>query len=280
MDSSKLPEQVPPTADAMPISEPFAIGSRTTLVAVSLVLAVLIAFILSFTQRRPSSKRTSVLILGPTDAGKTALYSALAFGQALPTHSSIQSNSALYTTSHGRTLRLVDIPGHPRLRDQFTDHLEDTAAVVFVVDSASVARNGTAVAESTLALRATRPLVTTCKSTSPPLLIHAHKSDLVQKQQAIQRVTAVLERELEKRRSAQAGGVGVEGLGETEGGEGESGLECTGGIFRFAQWEAGDITFGEGWVKVAREDLEKSDNEKESATEDGLDSLREWLESL
>ncbi|CAE6481809.1 unnamed protein product [Rhizoctonia solani] len=279
MDSSKLPEQVPPTADAMPISEPFAIGSRTTLVAVSLVLAVLIAFILSFTQRRPSSKRTSVLILGPTDAGKTALYSALAFGQALPTHSSIQSNSALYTTSHGRTLRLVDIPGHPRLRDQFTDHLEDTAAVVFVVDSASVARNGTAVAEHLHSvLRALSSLP--ASQQVPPLLIHAHKSDLVQKQQAIQRVTAVLERELEKRRSAQAGGVGVEGLGETEGGEGESGLECTGGIFRFAQWEAGDITFGEGWVKVAREDLEKSDNEKESATEDGLDSLREWLESL
>jgi signal recognition particle receptor subunit beta len=103
--------------------------------------------VLSFTRRRPSSKRTSVLILGPTDAGKTALYSSLAFGQALPTHTSIQSNSTLYTTSHGRTLRLVDIPGHPRLRDQFTDHLEDTAAVIFVVDSASVARNGAAVAE-------------------------------------------------------------------------------------------------------------------------------------
>ncbi|CAE6520898.1 unnamed protein product [Rhizoctonia solani] len=279
MDSSKLPEQVPPTADAMPISQPFAIGSRAILIVASLVLAVLIAFILSFTRRRPSSKRTSVLILGPSDAGKTALYSTLAFGRALPTHTSIQSNSTLYTTSHGRTLRLVDIPGHPRLRGQFTDHLQDTAAVVFVVDSASIARNGAAVAEhlqSVLRALSTLP----ASQPVPQLLIHAHKSDLVQKHQAVTRVTAVLERELEKRRAAQAGGVGVEGLGETEGGEGESGLECTGGTFKFSQWEAGEVGFGEGWVKVPREDVEKTEDEKEGATGDGLDSLREWLESL
>ncbi|KAJ1309897.1 hypothetical protein OPQ81_006658 [Rhizoctonia solani] len=279
MDSSKLPEQVPPTADTMPIAEPFFIGSRTTLIAASLVLAVLIAFIFSFVRRRPSSKRTSVLILGPSDAGKTALYSSLAFGRALPTHTSIQSNSTLYTTSHGRTLRLVDIPGHPRLRDQFTDYLEDTAAVVFVVDSASIARNGAAVAEhlhSVLRALSTLP----ASQPVPQLLIHAHKSDIVQKQQAIPRVTAVLERELEKRRAAHTGGVGVEGLGETEGGEGESGLECTGGIFKFAEWEAGEVSFGEGWVKIPQEGVEKVQDEKEAATEDGLDSLREWLESL
>ncbi|CAE6495616.1 unnamed protein product [Rhizoctonia solani] len=279
MDSSKLPEQVPPTADAMSVSQPFAIGSRTALIAVSLVLAVLIAFIFSFTKRRPSSRGTSVLILGPTDAGKTAVYSTLAFGRAIPTHTSIQSNSTLYTTSHGRTLRLVDVPGHPRLRDQFTDHLEDTAAVVFVVDSSSVARNGAAVAEhlhSVLRALSTLP----ASRAAPQLLIHAHKSDLVQKNQAISRVTAVLERELEKRRAAQAGGVGVEGLGETEGGEGESGLECTGGIFKFAQWEGGEVGFGEGWVKVPREGVEKVEDEKEGGTEDGLDPLREWLESL
>ncbi|KEP53863.1 signal recognition particle receptor subunit beta [Rhizoctonia solani 123E] len=279
MDSSKLPEQVPPTADAMPISEPFTMGSRTTLIAVSLVMAILIAFIFSFTRRRPSSKRTSVLILGPIDSGKTAVHSTLAFGRALPTHTSIQANSTLYTTAHGRTLRLVDIPGHPRLRDQFTDHLEDTAAVVFVVDSASIARNGAVVAEhlhSVLRAISTLP----ASQTAPSLLIHAHKSDLVQKQQAISRVTAVLERELEKRRAAQAGGVGVEGLGETEGGEGESGLECTGGTFKFSQWEGGEVSFGEGWVKVVHDGVEKVEDEKEGATEDGLESLREWLEEL
>lgn len=103
--------------------------------------------VLSFVRRRPSSRRTSVLIVGPSDAGKTALHSTLAFGRALPTHTSIQANSTLYTTEQGRTLRLVDIPGHPRLRDQFTDHLADTAGVVFVVDSATISRNGAAVAE-------------------------------------------------------------------------------------------------------------------------------------
>lgn len=89
-----------------------------------------------------------MLILGPSDAGKTALHTSIAFGHALPSHTSIQANSTLYTTSTpGRTLRLVDVPGHPRLRGQFTDYLNDAAGVVFVVDAATVSRNGPAVAE-------------------------------------------------------------------------------------------------------------------------------------
>lgn len=121
----------------------------------------------------------------------------------------------------------------------------------------------------------------------PQLLIHAHKSDLVQKQQqqnvATQRVTAVLERELEKRRAAQAGGVGVEGLGEGETGTEDndvSGLECTGGTFKFSQWQGGEVVFGEGWVKVARDDGISNEKFDEKETQDGLESIREWLEAL
>lgn len=122
----------------------------------------------------------------------------------------------------------------------------------------------------------------------PPLLIHAHKSDLVQKQAqqqqlvATQRVTAVLEREMEKRRTAQLGGVGVEGLGEA-GEEGDvTGLDCTGGTFKFSQWEGGEVEFGEGWVKVVREDgiVSEKNVEKEAEAEDGLATLREWLDAL
>lgn len=103
---------------------------------------------LTLFRRRPTSKRSSVLILGPSDAGKTALHTTLAFGHALPSHTSIQANATLYTTpSPGRTLRLVDIPGHPRLRGQFTEYLADAAGIVFVVDAATVSRNGPVVAE-------------------------------------------------------------------------------------------------------------------------------------
>jgi hypothetical protein len=42
--NSKLPEQLPPTPDAMPITQPFAFASRNMLVAAALVAALLLAF--------------------------------------------------------------------------------------------------------------------------------------------------------------------------------------------------------------------------------------------
>jgi len=53
----------------------------------------------------------------------------------------------LNTGSNSRT-RLVDIPGHPRLRTQgLQDYIGGAKAVLLVVDASTVARNGAAVAE-------------------------------------------------------------------------------------------------------------------------------------
>jgi signal recognition particle receptor subunit beta len=41
----------------------------------------------------------------------------------------------------------VDVPGHPRIREQFREHLADAKAIVFVVDASNVSRNGPIVAE-------------------------------------------------------------------------------------------------------------------------------------
>lgn len=123
----------------------------------------------------------------------------------------------------------------------------------------------------------------------PALLICCHKIDLLkatpagtsQDQVAINRVRTILERELEKRRAAQAGGVGIEDLG----GEGEEewhelgGLECSGGAagpFRFADWEGGEVAFIGTSVAVGKLG-EKGDEKGES---DGLFPLREWLGEL
>lgn len=121
--------------------------------------------------------------------------------------------------------------------------------------------------------------------TLPSLAILAHKSDLLRatspsnsasRELAINRVKAVLERELEKRRASQSGGVGVEGLGA----EGEKlelgGLECNGSAgapFKFADWEGGEITFIGSSVS-----FEKPAKNAEKAVVDGILSLREWLE--
>lgn len=118
--------------------------------------------------------------------------------------------------------------------------------------------------------------------TPPSLLILAHKFDLLKTTSsvapdanAITRVKNVLERELEKRRVSQSGGVGVEGLGE-EGDQSEmGGLDRgsgTKGDFRFEDWEGGDITFIGSCLRFEMvEDQEKGGQE-------GLSSFLRWLE--
>lgn len=126
----------------------------------------------------------------------------------------------------------------------------------------------------------------------PPLLIIAHKADLLSSSSAqspaertalaISRVRTVLERELEKRRSAAAGGVGVEGLGAEGEGTELGGLDCRtpGGSFRFAEWEGGEVEFIGTWAKVSSGLAEKTNAEKVVNGADGLDGFRIWLDEL
>lgn len=93
---------------------------------------------------------------------------------------------------------------------------------------------------------------------------------------AINRVKTVLERELEKRRVSQSGGINIEGLGE----EGErsdmGGLECgekEGSSFKFDEWEGGEISFLGTSVATT-----SSGSDEKSPSDSGLDSMRSWLE--
>ena len=122
-------------------------------------------------RRKSSVNGTSVLLTGPTDAGKTSIFTAvstvaqysvcllptsllspqLVYERALPSHTSLQTNTSFVTLPSSekkpRTLHLLDIPGHPRIRDQFKEHLPEAKGIVFVVDASTIARNGAAVAE-------------------------------------------------------------------------------------------------------------------------------------
>ena len=95
------------------------------------------------------------------------------------------------------------------------------------------------------------------------------------------RVRSVLERELEKRRISQTGSVGMEGLG-AEGEEASElgGLECggpSGGVFKFSEWEGGEIEFlGTHvglWEKLDVEDEKTGDGK-------GVAELVQWIENL
>ncbi|KAF7294753.1 hypothetical protein MIND_01012700 [Mycena indigotica] len=255
-------------AEIIPVTSTF---SPQTLGVASFILAVVVlAFVFLFTRRRSRAAGQHLLLVGPPDAGKTAILSTLVYNQPLPTHTSLQTNSSVIALPK-KALTVVDIPGHPRIRNQVNEFITDAKAIAFVVDASTVSRNGPVVAEHLhIVLNAIRSLPPS--QVLPSLVILAHKSDLVKSSassatQAISRVRTILERELEKRRLAQSGGVGVEGLGE----EGErtemGGLECSGekGIFQFDTWEGGEVTFLGTSTKIVDE-------------KSGLRDFEDWVE--
>ncbi|KAI0797536.1 signal recognition particle receptor beta subunit-domain-containing protein [Abortiporus biennis] len=265
------------------VISPGSLINPQTLLLTSLLVSVLLITIFFFISRRKSgAKGDSLLLVGPSDAGKTAILSTLVYEQTLQTHTSMQTNVAnVAVGDNQKSMRVIDIPGHPRIRDQFKDYLSDAKAIAFVVDASTISRNGAIVAEHLHHILNAFMSIPPSQRV-PALAILAHKADALKssstsssEQLAVNRVRTILERELEKRRSSQAGGVGVESLGHEEEGSSElGGLDCTGGgEFKFAQWEGGEIVFLGTHVSVGKP---VTDDEK-SSTSDGLLPLREWL---
>ncbi|PIL24222.1 hypothetical protein GSI_13975 [Ganoderma sinense ZZ0214-1] len=200
----------------------------------------------------------------------------------------MQTNMALVPLSSNhnhKALRVIDVPGHPRIRDQFQEHLPSTKAIAFVVDASIISRNGPAVAEHLhMILNALTSLPPSRET--PSLTIVAHKCDLIKstatasaEQLAINRVRTILERELEKRRASHAGGVGVESLGAEDSDSQMGGLECTGsGEFKFSEWEGGEVGFIGTSVAVGKAAGRPTDEKRSEG--DRLSPLREWLEDL
>ncbi|KAI0818641.1 signal recognition particle receptor beta subunit-domain-containing protein [Irpex lacteus] len=260
------------------VLSPAKVLSSQTLLLASLFFAVLLAVVFFAVRRKSQSKGSSLLLVGPSDGGKTAILSTLVYKRTLRTHSSMQTNMAsISLPPSSKALRIVDVPGHPRIRDQFREYMPDAKAVAFVVDASTVSRNGAAVAEHLH--HVLHVLTSLPPSQSPPAFaILAHKCDALKasasataEQLAINRVRTILERELDKRRTSHAGGVGVESLGgEGEEGTELGGLECAGnGEFRFAEWEGGEVAFFGTSVAVGK-----------AKEKDGLAPFREWLWEL
>lgn len=219
----------------------------------------------------------------------------------MQTHTSMQTNvAAVSLPPTHKTLRIIDVPGHPRIRDQFREYITDAKAIAFVVDASTISRNGSVVAEY-VSLRDPYPAYSpiNCRhlhqvlhvltslppsQATPAFVIIAHKCDALKasantsaEQLAINRVRTILERELDKRRTSHAGGVNIESLGgEGEEGSELGGLDCNGGgEFRFAEWEGGEVSFIGTSIRFG-----KAEVLDEKSTEDGLTPLREWLVDL
>lgn len=98
--------------------------------------------------KKRSPKRTDLLLAGLCDSGKTFLYSLLLNGTEVETFTSLKENCGLTTLESSKTLRLVDLPGHERLRLRLLDNYKNsTKGLVFVIDSSTVQKDIKDVAE-------------------------------------------------------------------------------------------------------------------------------------
>ena len=152
---------VPPQPDAPPVEEkeepsssiPFAIGG--------VVAAGALALALGGSSRK---KHPAVLLLGPSGAGKTLLFHRLVHGEACETVASMKSAESVLDNQ-----RLVDVPGHRRLRGAVRGELARASKVIFVVDAADATRSAKSAAELLYEVF--------CCETKPDLLVLCNKKD-------------------------------------------------------------------------------------------------------
>lgn len=101
--------------------------------------------LLIFKRRRAA--RTDILLSGLCDSGKTLTFSQLVYSEPKETFTSIKENIDTLSLDK-RVCRLVDIPGHERVRNKFFDQYKKTARVlVFMIDSSTLQKDVRDVAE-------------------------------------------------------------------------------------------------------------------------------------
>lgn len=86
----------------------------------------------------------------------------------------MKENEGTYDAS-GTHYDLVDVPGHQRLRYRYTDYLPVTRAIIFVVDSTTLARQVRFVAEYLYDVLAQKQV----QANQIPVLVACNKCDLI-----------------------------------------------------------------------------------------------------
>lgn len=99
-------------------------------------------------KRRKAGQTLTTLLIGPEQTGKSTLYSALVFEAVPETQTSQHENESNIAIKKEElvsptSIRLVDLPGHPRLRGKANDYLHKADRIVFCVDTASAIKGGT-----------------------------------------------------------------------------------------------------------------------------------------
>ncbi|KAI8819894.1 signal recognition particle receptor beta subunit-domain-containing protein [Fimicolochytrium jonesii] len=177
---------------------------------VSTAILIVLTFYFLFKKTRGPTRDT-VLIAGVSGAGKTVLYTQLRYGKTVETHTSMEKNEGRfvpfgYARKDARPIHIVDLPGHEKLRYQYTEHASLTGRVIFVIDSTTIAREIRSVAEYLYDILANR----FTQHHEIPILMVCNKSDLLMALKP-ERIQALLEAEIDRLRATRAAEVQSQG---------------------------------------------------------------------
>lgn len=100
-----------------------------------------------FIWKKKSYVKSDILLTGLCESGKTVLFGQIVGSTLTETFTSIAENVAEHKGENS-SVRIVDIPGHERLRLRFYDQYKNTAkAIIYVIDSVTVQKDIRDVAE-------------------------------------------------------------------------------------------------------------------------------------
>ncbi|XP_013103807.1 signal recognition particle receptor subunit beta [Stomoxys calcitrans] len=112
--------------------------------------------------RKKSSARRDILLSGISEAGKSALFMQVLYDKFPETFTSMSENVGIYTKGN-LSARLIDIPGHYRVRDKSFEKFKRTAkGIAFVVDSVTIQKEIRDVADALYSVL-TDAATVTCK---------------------------------------------------------------------------------------------------------------------
>ena len=179
--SASSPDEivVEPAAAVAPAAEPLAAAATAAHPDIALLLSLLLPPLLAaffLLSRRRGSHGNKVLLLGPSNGGKTSVFLRLLYGRVSPTVKSMQPTTASATLTAGsasRNVHLTDTPGSGRLRGHLMSELPGTAALLCILDGTALATH-TKEAAQLLYDALTHEAI---QHSPPPLLVAVNKSD-------------------------------------------------------------------------------------------------------
>ncbi|XP_012282585.1 signal recognition particle receptor subunit beta [Orussus abietinus] len=157
---------------------------------IAAIIAIIVTLVLFALWRRRGLGNT-VLLVGLCDSGKTLLFARLVGSKYVDTYTSINENIGGDLMIDNRPLKIIDVPGHERLRYKFFDKFKSSAkGLIFVIDSVTLQKDIRDVADFLYSILSD-PLV----QRSLPVLILCNKQDQI-KAKGCQVIKALLEKEM------------------------------------------------------------------------------------